>query len=195
MRNRTGFPRVELLEDRKLLATITVNTVTDLTHPSTAMTLRLAIEVADGLVPVSSLSSFQQSLVSGSLSEPDTINFDIAGSGVDTILLQSSLPDITVPMTINGYSQPGSSPNTLAVGDNTKILIELDGEFAGPVANGLVLTGGNSTVEGLAINRFGNGLLVPARPGHIGGVGLACSPTTRAETSSGATSSALIRPA
>lgn len=186
MRKRTRQPRVELLEDRKLLATITVNTTTDLTPPSAAMTLRLAIQVADGLIPVSSLSSIQKSLVSGSLSDPDTINFNIGGSGVNTFRIQSPLPEITVPLTINGYSQPGSSPNTLAVGDNAKILIELDGEDAGPTANGLVFSGGNSTVEGLAINRFGSGLLVPAGPGHIGGAAWR-SPITRAETSSGGT--------
>src|SRR5690349_15966914 len=68
MRKRTGRPRVELLEDRKLLATITVNTTSDLAPPSSAMSLRLAIQVADGLVPYSSLSSAQQALITGSLS-------------------------------------------------------------------------------------------------------------------------------
>src|SRR5262249_30538026 len=43
---------------------------------------------------------------------------------------------------------------TLAVGDNAVLRVELDGTSAG-AANGLTLTGGGSTVRGLAINRFG----------------------------------------
>jgi hypothetical protein len=39
----------------------------------------------------------------------DTINFNIAGSGVQTISLASALPTITEAVTIDGYSQPGSS--------------------------------------------------------------------------------------
>ena len=39
--------------------------------------------------------------------------------------------DITDPVVIDGYTQPGSSPNTLANGDNAVLLIELDGSNAG----------------------------------------------------------------
>src|SRR5262245_57987709 len=42
----------------------------------------------------------------------DEIDFDIPGSGVQTITLLSALPTITGPVTIDGYTQPGSSPNT-----------------------------------------------------------------------------------
>src|SRR5215207_2642842 len=48
-------------------------------------------------------------------SGPDTIAFDIPGSNVQTIQLQSTLPnlnDTTGPTTIDGYTQPGSAPNT-----------------------------------------------------------------------------------
>ena len=38
----------------------------------------------------------------------DTIEFDIAGSGVHTISPASALPAITDAVTIDGYSQPGS---------------------------------------------------------------------------------------
>ena len=43
----------------------------------------------------------------------DTIRFAIPGDGVRTIFPTSELPLITDPVTIDGYSQPGSSPNTL----------------------------------------------------------------------------------
>jgi hypothetical protein len=51
----------------------------------------------------------------------DVINFSIPGSGVQTIAPLSQLPDITGPVAINGYSQPGSSANALAGGDNAVV--------------------------------------------------------------------------
>ena len=57
----------------------------------------------------------------------DTITFAIPGTGVQTIAPLTALPDITEDVTIDGYTQPGSSPNTLAVGDNAVLLIELSG--------------------------------------------------------------------
>ena len=46
------------------------------------------------------------------------INFNIPGGGIQTISPTSALPAITEPITINGYTQPGASANTLAVGTN-----------------------------------------------------------------------------
>src|SRR5262245_8777850 len=57
----------------------------------------------------------------------DTIVFNIPGGGVHTISPTSSLPEITESVTIDGYTQPGASENTLAVGDDAVLLIELDG--------------------------------------------------------------------
>ena len=42
----------------------------------------------------------------------DTINFNIPGSGVHTIAPNSELPVITEGVIIDGYGQPGASPNT-----------------------------------------------------------------------------------
>src|SRR3989442_503350 len=61
----------------------------------------------------------------------DTITYNISGGGLKPILLASQLPFITTPTTIDGYSQPGASPNTLAVGDNAVLFIELDGNNLG----------------------------------------------------------------
>jgi hypothetical protein len=57
-------------------------------------------------------------------------------------------------VTIDGYTQPGSRPNTLIDGDDAVIMIELSGEDAPGGAHGLVLTHDGCTVRGLAINRF-----------------------------------------
>ena len=87
----------------------------------------------------------------------DTINFNIPGGGVQTITPQSTLPTITSPVTIDGYTQPGAAANTLADGNNAVLLIELNGTSA--TGNGLISTAGTSTVRGLVINRFsGSGI-------------------------------------
>jgi hypothetical protein len=83
----------------------------------------------------------------------DEVRFNIPGTGVRTIAVNRiGLPEITDPLTIDGYTQPGASPNTLAIGNNAVILIQLDGknDFSGPV-NGIVISGGNSIVRGLSI--------------------------------------------
>jgi CSLREA domain-containing protein len=88
----------------------------------------------------------------------DTINFNIGGTGVKTIFPTSELPLITDPVTIDGYSQPGSSPNTLDKGTNAILKIQLDGSSAGSLSDGLTLGPGassSSVVKGLVINRFG----------------------------------------
>ena len=83
------------------------------------------------------------------------IAFNIAGAGVHTINLASALPTITGAVTIDGYTQTGSSVNTLSVGNDAVLTIELNGTGAGS-ANGLTLGGGStgSTIRGLVINRF-----------------------------------------
>jgi hypothetical protein len=87
---------------------------------------------------------------------PDSINFNISGAGVHSIIPLSALPTITDPVVLDGYTQPGSSPNTLATGNNSIHLIELNGN--GAVFPGLTVTAGNCTLRGLMINRFnGNG--------------------------------------
>jgi titin len=85
----------------------------------------------------------------------DTIDFAIPGTGVATISPTSQLPTITEAVTINGYSQPGAKPNTLAVGNDAVLKVELSGPGAG---SGLRIGAANSTVKGLAINGWGEGV-------------------------------------
>jgi hypothetical protein len=85
---------------------------------------------------------------------PDTIVFNIPGSGVHRF--QGGYPAITDSLVIDGYTQPGSHPNTLSVGDDAVILIQLDGgNKAGTF--GLILSGANATnclIRGLAFTGF-----------------------------------------
>jgi CSLREA domain-containing protein len=84
----------------------------------------------------------------------DTIDFDISGSGVKTISPASSLPPITEAVTIDGYTQPGSSPNTRATGAlDANILVELNGSGAGR-SSGIIVLSSDVVVRGLAVNRF-----------------------------------------
>ena len=86
---------------------------------------------------------------------PHSIQFAIAGAGVKTIAPTSQFPFITRPVVIDGYTQLGSSANTLAVGDNSVHLIELDGTN-GNIFNSLLsfeAGSGGSIARGLVINR------------------------------------------
>jgi hypothetical protein len=85
---------------------------------------------------------------------PDTIAFNIIGSGVHTITPATPLPPITDAVTIDGYTQPGASPNTNAVGLglNTVLRIEIAG--TGTTGNGLEVRAQGVTIRGLAVNRF-----------------------------------------
>lgn len=66
----------------------------------------------------------------------DAINFNIPGSGVKTIVPTSELPTITDAVTIDGYTQgdgtaDDATPNTLLIGNDAHLLIELKGTSAG----------------------------------------------------------------
>ena len=67
--------------------------------------------------------------------------------------MQTDLGTISDDVTIDGYTQPGTSPNTLAVGDNAVILIEIvPGGAAG--ARGLRVDKATVTIRGLCIRGF-----------------------------------------
>ena len=95
----------------------------------------------------------------------DTIKFNIPGDDPHTISPASPLPNITETVTIDGYTQPGTRENTLARGTNARLLVELNGENAGP-ATGLQIfppsgkSATGSVVRGLVINRFTNGISI-----------------------------------
>ena len=104
-RRPTHRPRIEALEGRTLLATFTVSNTADGGPGS----LRQAIADANADATA------------------DTIAFNIPGAGVHTIVPATALPAIVNPVTIDGYTQPGSRPNASAVGDDAVLTIELSG--------------------------------------------------------------------
>ena len=144
--------RLEALEDRRLLSVFTVNSTADAIDLSDGVTtLREALDTAN-LMP--------------NIGGPDVINFDIPTTdpgynpttGGFTIKPLSALPTVTDPVVIDGATQPSFVGTPL---------IELDGSAA-PGANGLTISGGDSTVRGLAINRFaGYGLVLDTNGGNV----------------------------
>ena len=93
----------------------------------------------------------------------DTITFDIIGAGSHVISPISPLPTITDPVVIDGYTQPGASPNTNPPGQglNTSLQVVLDGSSAGPVFGGLHISANDSVIRGLAIHSFdGHGIVL-----------------------------------
>ena len=93
---------------------------------------------------------------------PHVINFDIPGAGVRTINVGTTLPLISQSVTIDGYTQPGSSPNTNATGAiNAVPLIELRGNGS---ASGIQIInfGANPDVlvRGIIGSNFSGGVFV-----------------------------------
>ena len=129
---RPGF---DFMEDRTLLSTFVVSNSGD----SGSGSLRQAIVDSNSAAGTT-----------------NTIDFDIPGSGVQTITPLSPLPAITNSVLIDGESQPGYAGTPL---------IELSGSQAGG-GDGLLITGSDVTVRGLDINNFARGAGI-----HVTGTG------------------------
>jgi trimeric autotransporter adhesin len=164
--------KLERLEDRSVPATFVVNTTGD-TGAGTGLTgdLRYCITQANATPGA------------------DTIAFAIPGSGLQTITPQSVLPSITDAVTIDGYTQPGASANTLATGSDAVLLVELAGTSLGASADGLAITAAGTTVRGLVINRFRNANVIVTGAGATGNriegnfIGTDATGTSKAGTS------------
>jgi len=180
---------LEPLEDRTVPAVITVTSTADTIALDTFATLREAITSINNQADINADVTLNRvgGYASAPGGTPDVINFSISGGGVKTIAVTGSAePTITRPLTINGYTQPLASPNTLANADNAVILIQLDGTGAGAGAgaDGLTLGAGSggSTIKGLDITKFaGNGIVVQSNGNSILGnfIGVNAAGTTR----------------
>src|SRR5262245_27464851 len=104
-----------------------------------------------------------------------TITFNIPGPGVHTIVIASKLPTFDGQVLIDGYTQPGSSPNTNGPGlpDNSVHLIQIDGtNCQDQEVFQIHEMSEGSTVRGLVINRCaGHAAVLFANTGgtHTGG--------------------------
>lgn len=157
-------PRVEGLEDRLAPATFTVTTVNNAGSGS----LRAAINSANAA------------------SGPDTIDFNIAGTGVKRINLLSALPTISDTVTLDGTTQPGFTATPVIV---------LNGASAG-AANGLVIAGANAndcTIKGLVVQRFaGNGIVLLSLSNTVETCFIGTNPAGTAMASNGGSGIAIL---
>lgn len=84
----------------------------------------------------------------------DTIAFNIAGAGVHTIVLATALPTVTDIVTIDGYTQPGSAPNTLPLSQGTNAVLQVEVSGAAVTLEPcLTWTAGGGRIQGLTMNR------------------------------------------
>jgi Calx-beta domain/IPTL-CTERM motif len=139
-------------------ATITVTGTADIIAVDGAVTLREAI------ASINNAANTNADVVAvGAYGSNDTILFNIPGAGVRSIALTAALI-VTVPVLINGYSQPLASANTNGPtqGSNAVLLIELNASFG----TLLSIAGGNSTIQGLAINGAGGTISLTLNGGN-----------------------------
>ncbi|HWE35205.1 MAG TPA: right-handed parallel beta-helix repeat-containing protein [Isosphaeraceae bacterium] len=126
-------PAVEVLERHLLLSFVVTKTSDDLDDHGNPVkgTLRWAITQAN--------------------QGGGEVDFNLPGGGVQTIVPTTGLPIIDSGVTVNGYSQPGSQPNTLLVGDNAVLAVAIDAAALGPNNSALVVGGGGVTITGLIL--------------------------------------------
>jgi uncharacterized protein (TIGR03437 family) len=127
----------DALSDLVILSAVSIDPIFVLTEPQAAFTVTNTNDSGAG--------SLRQAILDANSSlGADAINFNIPGTGPFTITLQSDLPIINEAVTIDGTTQPGFTGSPI---------VELDGSNARN-RPGLLLTGGNSLVRGLVLNRF-----------------------------------------
>lgn len=93
----------------------------------------------------------------------ETIHFNIPGPGVHVISLLSSLPNITEPMDINGFTQTfGPAFGSSLTGSLDRLIsVQLDGHQASGGGAGLRILSTGVVVRGLSLTRFpGPGVLL-----------------------------------
>ncbi len=116
--------------------------------------------VPDGCSPGD--CSLREALLDASGGE--TISFNIPGAGPHVIQPTTALPGLTDSVSIDGYTQPGASPNSAAAWQpgNASLQIVLDGSL-GTGATGLFIGGSSVIVRGLVIQNFpGHAIMIGA---------------------------------
>ena len=144
--------------------TFTVNSTND-TNDGTCDAFHCSLREA---INASNADVTKVYLIAFNISTTDP-GFDTTTSAF-TITPTTALPTITDQAVIDGYTQPGASPNTNPPdqGTNAVLKIVLDGPSAGGTADGLRLTAGNTIVKGLVISRFGeSGIEISGEGGNF----------------------------
>jgi hypothetical protein len=97
----------------------------------------------------------------------DRVVFAIPGAGLKVIRPATSLPVITDPVELDAYTQPGSSPNSMAEQDNAVRRVELDGAVSG--GHGLVVATDATIIRGLSMRKFATALRIQGSSNFVVG--------------------------
>nr|MBA2488634.1 right-handed parallel beta-helix repeat-containing protein [Chloroflexota bacterium] len=114
--------------------------------------------IGDGVCATAAARCSLRAAVSESNNHPgaDLITFGIGGSAIKRITVGSriAINDDSGPTTIDGYTQPGSSPNTDPLISNAVIRVELVGTGETNRYPALFVTSADNVIRGLATYRF-----------------------------------------
>jgi len=110
-------------------------------------------DVADPL-PITGTLTLRQAITAANAAPgPHTIQFQLPGPGIQTIMPTAPLPPLTRDgIRIDGYSQPGASPG-IAPPATATIRVQIDGWMAGPT-HGIHVLSSFNRIEGLSIMNF-----------------------------------------
>jgi CSLREA domain-containing protein/uncharacterized repeat protein (TIGR01451 family) len=126
-------------------------------------------DAGDGICDVSECTLRDALIAANLMPDPDVIEFDIptldctGPGGACVIAPTSPLPTVTASVLIDGYTQPGASPNVFQpsanLGTNAQLRIELDGVFVS-ASNGLTINAPSSlvSIRGLSMYRWQNAI-------------------------------------
>lgn len=92
----------------------------------------------------------------------DSINFDLPGVGIRTIIPTMPLPPLSddAGATIDGFSQPGATPNSLTAGNDAVWKVRISGSASNPQGAGIDLRSSNNVVRGLIVQAWFDGIQV-----------------------------------
>jgi CSLREA domain-containing protein len=136
-----------------------------ITIASLTFTVNTTNDVDDGSCNIIHCSLREAILAANSNPGPDLIHFNIPGSGPHTILIfpatNGPLPTITDAVTIDGYTQPGATPNSNPAPQGLNAQLKIVIRRSGGSASGLTISASNVVVRGVVINNFNqNGILI-----------------------------------
>jgi len=134
-------------------------TISETAQSGPEYVVNVADDTDDGAATVAHCSFREAIHAANNDGVPSTIRFNIPGTGVHTITAQGSrFPDITAPVVIDGYTQPGARPNSKGIREasDAVLKIEIDGNNE---LIGLRVMAPNTTIRGLSIGNSFIGML------------------------------------
>ncbi len=134
---------------------VVVNSDQDSVQADGGLTLREAIELVNGTLSVDRLSEAEKAQVSTATGATSEIAFQLP-TGQTVIRVARQLPDLSVPLVIDGTTQTGYAADTPAIAELPLVapIVELTAAQGAFVPRGLTVVSDNVTIRGLSIYGF-----------------------------------------